>query len=424
MIDPDSIQTGFFVGAVLFGALVARYLAKLSARVPSIEGFTVRASEREKREGEYVTRMVVRGSSKISLCGETFGIRLAKAFAGRDFDVAVGDPEFDGKVHLRGAEDLVVASLTASARESILALVAMGGEVKTNGEVYLEQPGRLRNTSLLRDLLAIMVAVAKALEAVGEEGIVAALAANAANDPEPGVRLRNLELLFSAHRDSPAAQSAAAAGLDDPDARVRLCAAIFAKDPRALRALVVDASADAAVRAEALRNLHDRDPETLALALDSGEEELQSVAMHSVATGRESALLERVLRLAPAAGDGLAEAIGKALGVFDDPRVQLALMRMLNRAAPAVRRAAAWSLGQVGTVAAVELLLPVMERDEDQEVKDAARLAIRRIQGRLGPVEEGRLSVIEAGNEGGLSVAPSDGGLSLPADARKKTQRD
>jgi len=43
-------------------------------------------------------------------------------------------------------------------------------------------------------------------------------------------------------------------------------------------------------------------------------------------------------------------------------------------------------------------------------VKEAAREAIRRIQGRLGDAEAGRLSVVDGPS--------SDGGLSLPEGAR------
>jgi len=46
------------------------------------------------------------------------------------------------------------------------------------------------------------------------------------------------------------------------------------------------------------------------------------------------------------------------------------------------------------------------------EVKAAAEVAIERIQARLGPVDAGRLSMVEGHTGGELSVALSEGALS------------
>jgi hypothetical protein len=106
-------------------------------------------------------------------------------------------------------------------------------------------------------------------------------------------------------------------------------------------------------------------------------------------------MLDRVLSLANGASDRLAEAIAKALGVFEAPLVQPALFDLLRRDSREMRRAAAWSLGQVGAVEAVEAVEPLLvlaRQDPFDDVKDAAQLAVRRIQGRArtGPRARGR----------------------------------
>jgi len=186
----------------------------------SVLGFSVRVSD-SRQPGDYPfrTRVVVGSGSKIS-CSPA-------GHAG----VSTGDAEFDKTVRLQGPEDLVLASLDADARRSIAALVGMGGEVKPNGDIVLQHNGQLYGTPLLDEIAGLMAAVATALSAVEPDQVAAAMARNAAGDPEPGVRMRNLKLLLKTYRDSPAARAAAAAGLRDADPAVRLCAASFAKDP-------------------------------------------------------------------------------------------------------------------------------------------------------------------------------------------------
>ena len=390
---------GVLVAAAFVAIMVAAHLSRRSRHVAG--GFQVLVRRFEKREDEPWTRVTVSSGAAISLSAETFGIRVVKAIAGNDFDIQIGDPAFDAKVHLRGREDLVVAALHAQARSDVVRLIEMGGEVKVGGDIVVEFPSETIDIARPQP---VMIAVAQAL--TGVRSIPEALAKNALADPEPGVRLRNLELLCGNHRESPAARPAAEAALADPDPRVRLCAALFTKDAAVLRAIAGDASLDGALRAEALRNLRDGDPATVTAALDSGVEALQILALHAAAIARDPAMLEKALSLC-AGSDAVAEAAAKALGAFEDPRVQPALIELLRRKAPAVQTAAAWSLGQIGDVDAVEPLLPLAKHSE------AARLAIRRCQGRLGAVESGRLSVAEPGESGALSVAAEPGAISL-----------
>ena len=80
-------------------------------------------------------------------------------------------------------------------------------------------------------------------------------------------------------------------------------------------------------------------------------------------------------------GVELAQAVVKALGEREDPRCEPVLLKLLAHSDGAVRRTAAVSLGLVGTIRAVEPLLPLTQGLlTDGELKRAAFDSIRRIQ--------------------------------------------
>lgn len=92
-----------------------------------------------------------------------------------------------------------------------------------------------------------------------------------------------------------------------------------------------------------------------------------------------------------------------------------ALIELLSAHEPSVKVAAARALGAIGTVRAVEPLLPLTEGLlTDGAVKQAARQAVHEIQRRLGPVSAGSLSLSNTEAEAGrLALAERAGKLSL-----------
>jgi HEAT repeat protein len=113
------------------------------------------------------------------------------------------------------------------------------------------------------------------------------------------------------------------------------------------------------------------------------------------------------------AGDGassdasIAEAVARALGKLAQRESEPVVMKLIEHEANEVRVAAAQALAAFGTVAAVEPLLAQTSGVlKDATLKRAALQAISSIQSRLGPVEMGRLSLLEpAPLEGALSIA-------------------
>jgi HEAT repeat protein len=234
-------------------------------------------------------------------------------------------------------------------------------------------------------------------------------------------------------RTSASARWAVATALRDQDAHVRLAAAGMASredGTGTLLDLAGDPTVDGDVRAAALQKLASDRPDARAVAafaaaLQSPIQELRLASVRAVGASRTSSLAGRVLHLADRLGtapfsnvdDALAAAAAEALGQLGDARAEPALLRLLSRSSARVQAAAA--LGRVGTIRAVEPLLPLSKAWTAVELGEVARDAIRSIQGRLGDVEGGGLSVVDAPEAGGVSLVAPGGGLSV-ANAKKE----
>jgi len=171
-----------------------------------------------------------------------------------------------------------------------------------------------------------------------------------------------------------------------------------------------------------LTSLHPYSACTAAIsaALAGGDEEMKRIAVTAIARAKDAAFLDRVVGLAEGSGDPLAEAVAHALGEIGGPREEPVLLGLLTRHATPVRRAAAVALGNVGTIGAVEPLLPFTKWILTPDLETAAQEAIARIQARLGNPEAGRISLTAEGPAGELSLSGDEGGLSLARGGRAK----
>jgi hypothetical protein len=95
-------------------------------------------------------------------------------------------------------------------------------------------------------------------------------------------------------------------------------------------------------------------------------------------------------------------------------RAESPLISLLGHESTEVRTAAVKALGVVGTVRAVEPLLPLTKALLVPDLRAAALDSIRRIQGRLGDVDGGRVSVAKVEEvAGAVSISTEGGELSL-----------
>jgi HEAT repeat protein len=397
-------------------------------------GFPVRAEIVTRGSGEDATKytrvvvdMAGRMPRGVSFVAESSRSVLGKVFTGQDMQT--GDYQFDDTVYVRGPEVPLRAALNAGARRRIVEMVTRGATVK-DGTICEERLGVVDDAGYLSHLLEQAAAAAREL-AAGAGDIQRALLENARGDPVPEVRLLNLKALVQRDPASPAASEALIAALDDPDGRLRLLWAAALRTPSSaavLASLVSDPSMQPDVRAEALRALGQGRPyaevaPTLAAALDDADQMVQREAVALAGKFRDASLYDRIVRLGPRAGDELAEAMAQTLGQLGDRKAERPLLLLLARDSIAVKIASATALGLVGSIDAVEPLLPLVKGLlESAELKEAAREAIRRIQARLGDADAGRLSLLgESEQSGALSIAAPTGAVSLsqPPDPKR-----
>lgn len=287
--------------------------------------------------------------------GRDFGRSVKRLFV--PADVRTGDADFDKHVQLSGNAPSISAAMTQSAREVLLDYVRRGGSVR-DGVVAHSEPWKASSSRATTTRILDMVAVAETLS-LGGRSVPEALAHNVGTEADAQVRRRNLDLLLDDYPGHAATRGAGQQAANDPDADVRLLAAI-ALGPEGGPA-VIEGLRGAEASAESIRR-----------------------AVRWLATRGRSTAVEDVL------------------------------LQLLNHSDGAVKLEAAVALGAVGTLAAVESLLAVTETLlAGADLKRAAQLSIATIQSGLKDAEAGRLTVIQpAGDEGALSINGGSGHLS------------
>ncbi|MFO0747286.1 MAG: hypothetical protein U1F43_16710 [Myxococcota bacterium] len=263
-------------------------------------------------------------------------------------DVAIGDDAFDSDVKLRGERGELLALLDDE-RRAALRDAAHSGWQLASGTWSRGAPG-YQLDSLERTVRA-GVGLSRAL-ALRRGDIAALLATRATSDSVPRVRLAALDELARSHRGTPAERAAFAAALRDPDPHLRLAGGRELGDVQVLVAL-----------------LETSDGKVVAGALDALCEHHQ--------------------------GDAA------ALAALSEPR----LVGFVGDAREPVKLAAIRALGDLGSIAAVPVLVPLREKFLGGAAKDAARDAILAIQARAGDVAAGRLSMAEADARGAMALA-------------------
>ncbi|MGC4114838.1 MAG: hypothetical protein QM765_09555 [Myxococcales bacterium] len=388
------------------------------------QGFGVIVDEVYRSKQGSFLRVRLAGNGRISA---TLDLRreaplagIVKRFEGED--VQLDDAAFDKLVHVEGPEDQVLAALGVRARTLLRTWVDAGGTVE-RGNLFFNSLDRPGEPQRIRELTQYAVALAQSLEV---SSVPVALLENASKDPNSRVRRRNLEVLVTRYPGSAEAREALHAALDDSVAETRIWAAQALVGEEAARVALSEVVEDLVqtdgVRAQALDRLVEGHPYeavavTVARALASDPLTpaplLRCAAIRAVAMARDASQLERLaaqcaapMRLPAEVG----EALANALGVFEESEAEKALLGLLAHESAKVKVAAAAALAKVGTVRAVEWLLPLTQGVLAGAVGDAAREAVRAIQARLGDADAGRLSVVDARVGGGLSVPPLPNG--------------
>lgn len=322
---------------------------------------------------------------------------VARWVEGRD--VAIGDRAFDELIELPTVDAHVCAALSYQARRQLTELLGWGGYVR-DGMVASSSTWSVEHNRSLPQLLRGVALLARLLS-IPRGTLPARLAHNAANDPEPQVRLQNLRFLVAPETSAPPelVESTAAALLGDEYSPVRLLAAQHAgaAGHAVLRALIADTEIDLSLRARAVDSLGRLALPDLdglrAVLVSAYAPEVTMAALAVIGWSSDAALIEAVLSCARNEHDGVRAEAARVLGRLAQPQTEPLLIQLLGDRASDVQHASAEALGLFGSVAAVEPLLPLAESLVRPRLRQAARGAIGRIQSRLGDVEAGRLSL-------------------------------
>lgn len=338
-------------------------------------------------------------------------------------EIEAGDELFDSRFFVEGPSRLLAVLLDAETRALLLS-VNLEGELEISGsEIRLET-----HDERLPDLLPLLLDITRRFT----DGVDVAqrLAENARQDPEAGVRLRNLLVLARELPGEPGTIEALRAACSDPSPQIRLRAAMaLGAEGRGVLAELAESTEDDAISAQAVaavgRELpfeHTRGILEHALRrrrLQTARSCLEALGQSGNAAAVD--LLEKVLAIEK--GE-LAVAAALALGMIGSPDAEPPLLLALRREKMDIRVAAATALGRAGSAAAVLPLKDAADSARDNELRRATRQAIAEIQSRLQGASPGQLSLAgaEAGQlsltdaeAGRLSLAQGESGqLSLP----------
>ncbi len=270
-----------------------------------------------------------------------------------------GDHVFDQGVLMHGPRLLLGGMLDYALRAHLRNLIIERAVAVRKGYLELEVIGRAFSEQSVRESLALLVDLAERLKFSMTRG-PASLHSIARNDPHSGVRCRAVELLARYYPSDSDAQAVLREALRDRAPQVRYCAAMRLSEDGAgtLRELVEKGGLLPEYQVRALQRLASLDHE------------------------------------AP---------------------VEARLLEMLSlSAAPSVVSSAIEALSRVGSLRAVESLLPLTTLFNNAEVRKRARAAVKRIQGRARHGEAGALSFAAAEElQGALTVESNEGELSL-----------
>ncbi|HEX4965368.1 MAG TPA: HEAT repeat domain-containing protein [Thermoanaerobaculia bacterium] len=344
-------------------------------------------------------------------------IRREKSKPSRAQGIEIGDELFDKAFYVMGPLRLLTALLDVEMRQRLMIVSSDSEDLEiVQGVLRVGTVGG-RVAHLLPFLLDIARRCAQPLDAAQR------LADNALQDPDAGVRIRNIVLLAREFPGEPATLETLRAACADKNPQVRLRAAKGLGDEgHAILLELAESTGDDALSAEAV-SLMGRDlpvERTRALLGQALRRRLHQTARACLEALGGSTAPEDVDTLAKVMArekSELAAVAATALGATGNPAAEPPLILALQGEKEDLQVAAANALARVGTTASVLPLKEAAERStRNRDLLKATRQAIAEIQLRLPGASPGQLSL--AGTEAGqLSLAPTEAGqLSLADD--------
>ena len=335
--------------------------------------------------------------------------------------IRIGEPKFDAAVKITGQEEEVLALLDSETRDPLVQAVASGGSTVKDGRICL----MLQEMDDAADRLDGLIDLGQRLTLLRME-IPGRLVRNAASDPLPSVRLRNLEALQEKYPDCEDLPDVSRLMLksEDPELRFAGARSLETEGLPAARELVLSDAAGDDLRRRALewflrQASREQISAVMAQLVENPPPALLPLLVEELEQHPLPPLLIQLLAAMDLLSDEMVLALARAAAWRPGGASEEILLRLLGRDNVEIRIEAAKALGQIGTARAVEPLLALTTGLlASPSVKEAAREAVARIQSRLGDAEAGRLSLaVPAEGEGALSLPVEErpgGELSLP----------
>lgn len=343
-------------------------------------------------------------------------------------DLDTGDAAFDKLIGVGGRAMTLRALLSNGARRALIACARRGRLRLQDGSLEQRVVELTWNTDRLKALLDETLAAARVLQEIRDA--VAAVADNAEQDPDPGVRARCLTTLLSEQPTHPRTVAALEMALSDESEVVRVVAAI-ALGERGVPVLVEIATkecGDEGSAARAIATLGRRLPTERVLAiLDSsilrGRWTVTLAAIGALARVDDQRALDRLQALLRDANEESAIAAARALGQTQSPALEAPLIEALDSESLAVRQAAIRALAWVGgPVSLARLRALAADKSLGRDLVRVAHETLAAIQARLphaaaGQVsladsEIGHVSLVERDEQGRVSLCPDTDGKS------------
>ncbi|MEW6367309.1 MAG: HEAT repeat domain-containing protein [Acidobacteriota bacterium] len=343
---------------------------------------------------------------------------LKKMFTGQDLQLC--DADFDNLINITGNNEAAIVSLMSSGTRLLMRqMIGSEGWEIGGKRIRKDITDLATDSSQIVDYVERAVALSQRL---GRGGNVAEqLIENLQCEPNPQVRRRNLDMLVRLKR-TPAIEDAlvkaassnswtisvpAAEALGERGLPALAAATISAPEELAIKAILalkeIGSDEAMAVVHDALEHRSDRVVTAAALAAGERKHEVSLAALCDIVSGPRSTATRA--------------AAATALGHFQGEQARAAVVGALHAEEEDVRLAAIRSLARCGAAEEVADLLDI-EKSGSSRQRAWARQAVASIQGRLGRVERGWMSMTEeTATEGALSVdtAAPEGSLSLDA---------
>lgn len=349
-------------------------------------------------------------------------------------EIDTGSESFDKTFFIGGPTQLVFALLDAATRDLLMRAVRQlpGRMDIVDGEIVVDAAD-FRLSHVLPLLFEIGEWLTQPVD------IPQRLVQNATQDPEDGVRLKNLLVLVRERPGDPETRKVILAACSDksPEVRLRAGRALGAEGLPVVVKLTEDLDDDA-VSAEAVSLLGNELPferirDVLRHALSKPSPQTARACLAALSHHGDASV--RVLMEVLENGhEDLAVFAAERLQQIGNSNAEGPLIQALQKDQPALRVAAANALGRLGSPAAVLPLKEAAERfPSDRDLGQAARQAIATIQLRLPGASPGQLS-LAGGEAGQLSLAQAeagqlsltsvaDGWLSLDDDEKKLDEK-